>query len=64
MRPVMCRRLLLLGLGSIAGQLAGSPLFNGVIPGTATTLRAGTVGRYRAGIGGCRDRRDPGPHHC
>jgi bacterial/archaeal transporter family-2 protein len=35
--------LLLLGLGSIAGQLAGSLLFNGVIPGTATTLHVVTV---------------------
>jgi bacterial/archaeal transporter family-2 protein len=35
--------LLLLGLGSIAGQLIGSLLFNGVIPGTATTLHIVTV---------------------
>jgi bacterial/archaeal transporter family-2 protein len=35
--------LLLLGLGSIAGQLAGSLVFNGVVPGTATTLHIVTV---------------------
>jgi bacterial/archaeal transporter family-2 protein len=35
--------LLLLGLGSIAGQLIGSLLFNGVIPGAATTLHVVTV---------------------
>jgi transporter family-2 protein len=35
--------VLLLGLGTIAGQLIGSLLFNGVIPGTATTLHIVTV---------------------
>jgi bacterial/archaeal transporter family-2 protein len=35
--------VLLLGLGTIAGQLIGSLLFNGVIPGTATTLHVVTV---------------------
>jgi bacterial/archaeal transporter family-2 protein len=35
--------LLLLGLSSIAGQLVGSLLFNGVVPGTATALHAETV---------------------